>query len=60
MTPNEKNEASEEMPRNPDEPSPAEKTAFERFEDFARKVISVPKSEIERRERAYHDQRNKS
>jgi len=37
---------------------PREQTPFERFEEFARKVVSVPRSEIEKRERAYRDERN--
>ena len=39
---------------DPPEPSP-----FERFEAFARKVISVPKAEIDERERAYREDRAK-
>jgi hypothetical protein len=39
---------------DPPEPSP-----FERFEAFARKVISVPKAEIDERERAYREGRAK-
>lgn len=35
------------------------KSPFELFEEFARKVISVPKSEIDQRERAYRDKRDK-
>lgn len=34
---------------------------FERFKQFAKKVISVPKSEIDRREKAYlHDKNQKN
>lgn len=40
--------------KSPDPPSP-----FERFEEFARKVISVPKAEIDERERAYQEGRKK-
>lgn len=35
---------------SPDPPVPAP-TPFERFEEFARKVISVPKSVIDKRDR---------
>lgn len=38
-------------------PEPSGQTPFERFEEFARKVVSVPKSEIEKRERAHKEQR---
>jgi hypothetical protein len=31
--------------------SPPSQTPFDRFEEFARKVISVPEAEIDRRER---------
>lgn len=37
---------------------PHEQTPFERFEEFARKVISVPRAEIEKRERAYRESRD--
>ena len=33
------------------------KTPFERFEEFARRVISVPREEIDARERAYRERR---
>lgn len=32
---------------------------FERFEEFARKIISVPKKEIDRREREYQEQKKR-
>jgi hypothetical protein len=38
--------------QNPDPPADGQ-TPFERFRDFARKVVSVPKGEIDERERAY-------
>lgn len=38
---------------------PPPPTAFERFEEFARKVVSVPKAEIDERERAYQERRSK-
>jgi hypothetical protein len=34
--------------------------AFERFRDFAKKIISVPKAEIDRRETEYKKARAKS
>lgn len=42
---------------SPDPPS--SQTPFERFEAFARKVLSVPKAELEKRERAYQESRKK-
>ncbi len=30
---------------------------FERFKEFARRIVSVPKSEVEERERAYREER---
>ncbi|HXO18615.1 MAG TPA: hypothetical protein VOA87_01695 [Thermoanaerobaculia bacterium] len=38
-------------------PSPSEQTPFDRFTEFARKVISVPKSELEERERQYQEKK---
>ncbi len=38
-------------------PPPIESTPFEKFRDFAKRVISVPKSEIDRREAEYQKQR---
>jgi len=35
------------------------KTRFEKFREFTRKVVSVPKSEIDRREREYKKMRKK-
>ena len=53
-----KDAESEKVGReSPDPPATTEKTPFERFEEFARKVISVPKSEIDERERLYQEQR---
>ncbi len=37
----------------PDSPPPDGMTPFERFVDFARKVIAVPRAEIEEQERIY-------
>jgi hypothetical protein len=49
---------------NPDPPSPSapspdasEQTPFERFVDFARKIVAVPKAEIDEQERIYQSQR---
>lgn len=54
----EKDAASDAAGRaSPDPPTTAEKTAFERFEEFARKVLSVPKAEIDERERAYRERK---
>jgi hypothetical protein len=39
-------------PQKPDELSP-----FERFWDFARRIIAVPKAEIDEQEAEYHRQR---
>ena len=38
---------------------PPDPSAFGRFEEFARKVISVPRETIEERERAYRESRGK-
>jgi hypothetical protein len=57
VTPKEKDAGSGEPEANsPDSPSP-EQTPFQRFEEFARRVISVPRAEIEERERAYRGER---
>jgi hypothetical protein len=37
--------------RNPNEPPDDQRTPFERFEDVLRKVVAVPKSEIDRKRR---------
>lgn len=34
-------------------------TPFEKFKEFTRKVVSVPKAEIDRREREYQESRKK-
>ena len=36
---------------------PSEKSEAERFVDFARKLVSVPKEEIDKRQEEYHKQR---
>lgn len=61
MTPNESESdrdaaSGEDRERNPDSPL-TDQTPFQRFEDFARKVISVPRREIEEREQAYQENR---
>jgi hypothetical protein len=53
VTPKEKEEDGGEPRAESPEPPPPEQTPFQRFEEFARKVISVPKSAIDERERAY-------
>jgi hypothetical protein len=43
---------------DPDPPSlSSEQTPFERFVDFARKIVAVPKAEIDEQERIYRSQR---
>lgn len=57
---NDKDAESEKAGRaSPDPPSPGQ-TPFERFEEFARKVLSVPRAEIEEREKAYRAKRKSS
>lgn len=44
-----------------DEPGgniPPERTPFEKFSDLTRRVLSVPKAEIDERERDYKEQRS--
>jgi len=38
---------------------PDSQTPFERFEAFARKVLAVPKAEMEERERIYRETRKR-
>lgn len=47
-------------PPGTESPSPAtgEQTPFDRFRDFARKVVSVPKAELDERERAFRESRS--
>lgn len=47
---------SDELPPLP--PLPSTPT-FDRFVDFARRIISVPKAEIEEQERLYQEQRER-
>ena len=42
------------------EPAPAEPTPFEKFRDFARRIIAVPKSEADRQEEEWRKQRPKA
>ena len=46
-------------PPPPSLPSPesSEQTPFERFVEFARKIVAVPKSEIDEQERIYKSRR---
>lgn len=37
---------------------PGEQTPFERFSDFARRIIAVPKSEIDEQARLYRERRD--
>jgi hypothetical protein len=53
---NEKDADGEAAGRESPEP-PTGQTPFQRFEEFARKVISVPKAEIDEREREYRRKR---
>lgn len=41
------------------EPVPKNETPFERFRQFTKRIVSVPKSEIDRRERKYQKDRAK-
>lgn len=41
---------------SPDLP-PSAPTPFEQFEEFARKIISVPKAEVQEQERLYHERK---
>jgi hypothetical protein len=47
---------SDELPPLP--PLPSTPT-FDRFVDFARRIISVPKAEIEEQERLYREERER-
>lgn len=37
--------------RNPDRPPDDDRTPFQRFEDLLRKVVAVPKSEVDKKRR---------
>lgn len=41
-------------------PSPRERTPFEKFQDLTKKVIAVPKSEIDKREVEWRRERKKA
>ena len=41
------------------EPTPKQPSEWEKFLAFTKKVVSVPKSEIDRRERAYKAERKR-
>jgi hypothetical protein len=49
--------AGEEKETAANASDPPEPSSFERFEEFARKVVSVPKATIDERERAYRESR---
>lgn len=59
MTPKEKDAVNEGTGNVSPDPSPPEQTPFERFEEFARRVVSVPKGELDERERAYREDRKR-
>jgi hypothetical protein len=40
-----------------DAPTPEIETPFEKFRQFTKKIVSVPKAEIDRRERQYKKDR---
>ena len=42
----------------PEEVEPGEQSRFERFADFARRIIAVPKSEVDEQARAYRERRD--
>jgi hypothetical protein len=43
------------------ETNPGNKTPFEKFRQFTKKIVSVPKAEIDRRENEYQkDRKNKA
>jgi len=42
----------------PPPPKPDSLTPFERFSDFARRIIAVPKSEIDEQARLYRERRD--
>ena len=48
-----------ESPRKAPRPPGRVPEEFRRFEDFVRKVVSVPKSEIDRRDVEYHYSKEK-
>jgi len=58
VTPSEKDAGSGEPGTESPESPPAEQSLFQRFEEFARKVVAVSRADIEERERAYRESRN--
>jgi hypothetical protein len=44
---------------SPDAPAVSPLSPYERFERFAKKIITVPKQEIEERERLYQEKKKK-
>lgn len=45
-----------EEPEPPGDPPTSEETPFDRFTKFTRRILSVPKSELEEKERAYKEE----
>ena len=39
------------------EAAPSEPTTFDKFKDFARRIIAVPKAEADKKEREWREQR---
>ncbi len=57
---NERDAANDGEEKANPEPSRTTQTPFERFEDFARQILSVPKAEIEERELTYQEARKRA
>jgi len=55
----EKRARAEETEKLPTPDPPQAETPFQRFEAFARKVLSVPKAEIDRRDKAFRERRKR-
>jgi hypothetical protein len=54
-----RNDKAEESAR-PERASPEAEAPFERFREFVRKVVAVPKAEIAEQERRYRKKRAKA
>jgi len=48
---------SRKIKPNPEPETEATNEEFERFRDFAREIVNVPKSEIDRRQAEYEEQK---
>lgn len=59
MTPKETDAVNGEPASKATQESPSSESPFQRFEEFARRIISVPKADIDERERAYKGSRKK-